>query len=740
LPRTSISLWAAERRAAATLTALGTFTLLASSPQPLRAQDTSADGAYARAVATWITLLATPGYEQVATDRITTRMIDQWTRDVNGNLIKRVGDGAPRRVVACGLDESGYAVSQITDDGYLRVHMNGNERRAPLWHQFHEGQRVVISAVRRDNPDLPRMIPGVIATRSNHLWRGRAIDESPATIEELYVDVGARSRADAEKMGIAVLDPVVRDWPEWTYAGEVAGPGAANRAGCAAVAAAAASNSRAAEGETIYVLSTQKSFSWTGLTSALARLGRVDSLFLVDETASGGSLTPRPVRAPWPVTASLDVGAVLAIGVPVKFGGTLVESIGEADLESLHRTVAQAAGIGGGAPSPVTLPHGWTAPPPVIIRDSLSKFADLLGKLADIYAVSGSEQPMRDAIRDAMPEWARDSAVVDTAGNLVVALGPDRDTTVFIAHMDEIGFLVSAIAPDGTVSLRTRGTFFPYMWEGQTALLHRPGDTIPSRRGPLGCGAERGGPLRGVFIPRDSATTREPRTVTAWFGLTADQLAAEGVHVGSPVTSYKCSARLGAMRLTARSVDDRAGDTALLLALGDLDRAKLDHKVIFVWSVREEGGLEGAKALAATLGPSVHRVHAVDTFVSSDSPLESPRFAHAEIGDGAVVRALDNSSVTPPAEIDRVLRVARAARIPVQAGVTNGGNDGSEFAHVGAINVSLAWPLRYSHSPAEVIDLRDLHALTRIIAAVANAPTASAKKPPAKKPSTNAPR
>jgi putative aminopeptidase FrvX len=278
------------------------------------------------------------------------------------------------------------------------------------------------------------------------------------------------------------------------------------------------------------------------------------------------------------------------------------------------------------------------------------------------------------------------------------------------------------------------------MWEGQTALLHRPTDTIPARDGPLGCGAARGGPLRGIFVPRDSATAREPRTLTAWFGLTADQLAAEGVHVGSPLTSYKCSARMGAMRLTARSVDDRAGDTALLLALADLDRAKLDHKVIFVWSVREEGGLEGAKALAATLGPSVHRVHAVDTFVSSDSPLENPRFAQAEIGDGAVVRALDNSSVTPPAEVDRVLRIARAARIPLQAGVTNGGNDGSEFAHVGAINVSLAWPLRYSHSPAEVIDLRDLHALTRIIAAVANAPTAPSKKPSARKPTTNAPR
>ena len=133
-------------------------------------------------------------------------------------------------------------------------------------------------------------------------------------------------------------------------------------------------------------------------------------------------------------------------------------------------------------------------------------------------------------------------------------------------------------------------------------------------------------------------------------------------------------------------------------------------------------------------GSSVHRVHAVDTFVSADSPLESRRFGYGPIGGGALVRALDNSSVTPPDEIDRVLRIARSASIPLQAGVTNGGNDGSEFARYGALDVALAWPLRYSHSPAEVIDLRDLRSLSRIVAAAVKAPTRTAgtPAPPAK--------
>jgi putative aminopeptidase FrvX len=713
-----------------TLAAMMVVTAVGAVPR-LSAQDTASVGLYSRAVATWISLEASPGSERLATERIRSA-VSGFTADRMGNLIKHVGDGSPHRVVACAIDETGFVVSQITNDGYLRVHMAGNGAHPVLWDQYHEGQRVVVIGINRANVLLTKHIPGVFSVRSNHLWRKRVADDTPTSIENMWVDIGARSRVEAERMGVQVLDPVVRDWPEWLYSDYVAGPAAGDRAGCAAVAAAAASTGNRALGSTDFVISTQKSFGWAGLTSALATMGAVDSLFIVDETVSGRSAAPRRLaRAPWPAFGGMDVASISAVGVPTRYSGTLTESVRESDLERLFSTVGRAAGVADGTPAPQPVAHGWTAAPPVVIRDSLSRFADLLGKFADVYAPSGHEQPMRDAIMPLMPAWARDSAVVDTAGNIVLAMGPDRDTTVIVAHMDEISLRVTRIASDGVVTVQPMGSFFPFMWEGQTALLHRDGDTIPPRDGRLGCSASRNGPLRGVFIPRDSAGTREPSSVTAWFGLDAAGLAREGVHVGSPLTSFKCSARLGSVRLTARSIDDRAGDAALLLALDDIVPAKLDHKVIFVWSVREEGGLEGAKAVAAMLGPSVHRVHAVDTFVSSDSPLESDRFARAPIGDGAVVRALDNSSVAPPDEIDRIVRIARTAGIPLQVGVTNGGNDGSEFARYGAIDAAVAWPLRYSHSPAEVMDLRDLRSLTRLVSALAKAPSTAA---PAKKP------
>jgi putative aminopeptidase FrvX len=365
--------------------------------------------------------------------------------------------------------------------------------------------------------------------------------------------------------------------------------------------------------------------------------------------------------------------------------------------------VASASGVPAGAP-PAALHDVPGAPPATTGHDSLSAVADIIGRLCDTYGASGHEGAVRDVARSMIPSRIKSS--VDTAGNLIVAMGPDRDTTVFIAHLDELGFDVIRIGHDGVVTLKPLGGFYNSLWEGQPALLH----TAAGQR-------------IGVFVPRATATVKQPDTLTAWFGVdSAELVRGAGGATGLWLTGIKRNTRLGATRFSERAIDDRAGVTALVMALGDIDPARLDHKVIFTFSVREETGLDGAVALAAELGPTVRRVHAVDTFVSSDSPLETGRFAIAPIGDGAVVRALDNSSATPPAEIDRVRRVAAASGIPLQVGVTNGGNDGSAFVRYGGVDVPLAWPLRYSHSPAEVIDLADVHALARLVAALAMAP------------------
>src|ERR1051325_8689720 len=70
-------------------------------PFAARAQDPSETNPYTHAVATWIGLLAAPGHERAATQRILDAT-NGWTRDGMGNLVKRVGAGSPRRVILGG--------------------------------------------------------------------------------------------------------------------------------------------------------------------------------------------------------------------------------------------------------------------------------------------------------------------------------------------------------------------------------------------------------------------------------------------------------------------------------------------------------------------------------------------------------------------------------------------------------------------------------------------------------------
>ena len=334
----------------------------------------------------------------------------------------------------------------------------------------------------------------------------------------------------------------------------------------------------------------------------------------------------------------------------------------------------------------------------------ISEAQTILSQLVESYGVSGMEAPVRATVQRLLPSWAR--AETDTAGNLWVRAGQGDGggPVVIVAHLDEIGFRVDTINPDGTLGLRNRGGFIQSLFEAKPALIHTGGGDIP-----------------GIFLPRDTGLTRRtPPPLRVSVGATTRAGAESlGVKLGQTITMPKQYVRLAGTRATGRSFDDRMGCAALILALRRLDRSKLKHAVIFLFSTREEIGLEGAAAAARQLGTTTRRVHAIDTFVSADSPLELQNFAVAKLGAGAVARALDNSSITPPAYVDSLAEIARARGIALQIGTTNGGNDGSTFVPFGVVDVPLGWPLRYSHSPVEVVDLKDLVSLADIVRAVA---------------------
>jgi len=334
----------------------------------------------------------------------------------------------------------------------------------------------------------------------------------------------------------------------------------------------------------------------------------------------------------------------------------------------------------------------------------IAEAQSVLSQLVESYGVSGMEAPVRSTVQRLLPTWAKTET--DTAGNLWVRVGQGDGggPVVIVAHMDEIGFRVDTINADGTLGLRNRGGFILSLFEAKPALIHGDRADIP-----------------GIFLPRDTGLTRRtPPPLRVSVGATTRAGAESlGVKLGQTITMPKQYVRLAGTRATGRSFDDRMGCASLILALRTLNLSKLRHPVVFIFSTREEIGLEGAGVVARQLGTSTRRVHAIDTFVSADSPLELPNFAVARLGAGAVARALDNSSITPPADVDTLAQLARARGVALQIGTTNGGNDGSTFVPYGVVDVPMGWPLRYSHSPVEIVDLKDLVSLADMVRVVA---------------------
>jgi len=184
-------------------------------------------------------MTAVTGYEQAMTDSLLA-LLPGSTRDRIGNVTLTLGRGAPKRLVYCGLDEIGYAVGNITDDGYLTLRRVGGVPRAyPLFDQQLEGHRVTLFGRRG-------AVPGVVGVRSTHLTRGRpAATDPPFTVDNAYLDVGARSRDEVLALGVGLLTPVsLAKRPHRSGTGLLAAPAVGRRAACAALAAAALSRPR----------------------------------------------------------------------------------------------------------------------------------------------------------------------------------------------------------------------------------------------------------------------------------------------------------------------------------------------------------------------------------------------------------------------------------------------------------------------------------------------------------------
>jgi hypothetical protein len=260
-------------------------------------------------------MTAVTGLEQAVTDTLLT-LVPGSARDRAGNVTVTLGTGAPRRLVACALDEVGYVVGNITADGYLTLRRVGITAN-PLFDQQLEGERVTVFGARGP-------VPGVVAVKSVHLTRGRAAGATPDpvfTVDNAYVDVGAATAAEAHGLGIDLLAPVALAKRPHLYGDRrLAAPAAGRRATCAALAAAIVAAPRV-RGTVVAAFTVRSLYATTGLQAVQNLQGPFERVLVL-----GGG---RRTRGPAPDTLALAS----------RYVDTAVETVSLRDADALAQQV-----------------------------------------------------------------------------------------------------------------------------------------------------------------------------------------------------------------------------------------------------------------------------------------------------------------------------------------------------------------------------------------------------------------
>ena len=284
-------------------TALVLILLLSASPTVRLSAQVDVD----RLAVRFAGMTAVTGLEQAMADSLRV-LFPGSVRDRAGNVTLTLGQGSPKRLCSCPLDEVGYVVGNILPDGYLLLRRVAGAGRtaSPLLDQQLEGHRVTVFGTHG-------AVPGVVGVKSTHLTRGRVATGGGApdpifTVDNAYVDVGAASAAEVQGLGIALLAPVSLAKRPHLY-GErlLAAPAAGGRAACAALAAALQSKP-SVKGTVVVAFTVQSLYAYdAGLASVKALLGPFDDI----------------------KTAAL----------PARYADTAVETVALADADRLVREI-----------------------------------------------------------------------------------------------------------------------------------------------------------------------------------------------------------------------------------------------------------------------------------------------------------------------------------------------------------------------------------------------------------------
>ena len=322
-------------------------------------------------------------------------------------------------------------------------------------------------------------------------------------------------------------------------------------------------------------------------------------------------------------------------------------------------------------------------------------------QLADTSGVSGDETRAAEFALEMLKEFTDDCYIKN--GNVIGHFGKKgaKPHIMIDAHIDQIGFVVTYITDDGFLKISNCGGI-------DRRLLLAQQVTVIGKE-----------PVTGIVcaipphLSTDESKVPEMDEICIDIGMTKEQ-AEKVISYGDKIVFATGCKELQGDRITGAALDDRCGVAAILRALEIVKDSKLDYELTVMFSTQEELGERGAKIGVFDIDPDI--ALAVD--VSFALTADDSEIKCGKMGKGCMI----GFAPTLDKELSQQFKsIAEKNNMPYQIEVMNGetGTNADRFSvnKSGVKAVTLSIPLKYMHTPVEVISVLDVENTAQLIAA-----------------------
>ncbi|MCI5911677.1 MAG: M20/M25/M40 family metallo-hydrolase [Oscillospiraceae bacterium] len=325
----------------------------------------------------------------------------------------------------------------------------------------------------------------------------------------------------------------------------------------------------------------------------------------------------------------------------------------------------------------------------------------ILKEFCNADGVSGDEKGIAEKACKALEKYCRN--VRYYKGNVIAEFGSEKEkaTNILIdAHMDQVGLQVTAITEKGFIKADGVGGIDSRLLPAQRVVIHGKEDikgvvsTLPPH-----------------LISGDKKVAAVNETVIDT-GYSYEELK-KIVSLGDFISYDMPFRNLKGEYVASPALDDRCGMAAIVYALDLLKKEKLDTKVTVMFSRQEELGEIGAATGCFEINPDIAlEVDVSFAVTNDDNPLECGKFE-----EGAMI----GYSPSLSREIsDKLKETAEKKNIPYQievmTGLTSTNADRFSVCRGGVKACTVSIPLRYMHTPSEVISIKDIEYTGKLLA------------------------